>query len=64
MDLHVFVKGDGQGQTLERLQGLQRRAGRKSKNRRRRYESDSSESGHTQYALPKDGNALFNLLTF
>ena len=34
------------------------------KNRLRRYGSDSSESRHTQYALPKNGNALFNPFTF
>jgi len=27
-------------------------------NRRRRYGSDPSESGHTQYAFPKKGNAV------
>ena len=34
------------------------------KNRRRRYGHDSSESGHTQYAFPKKGNAFLDSFTF
>lgn len=34
------------------------------KNSRRRYGNDSSESGHTQYAFPKKGNALLDIFTF
>jgi len=35
-----------------------------SKNRLGCYERNSSESEHTQYALPFFGNALFNPFTF
>ena len=44
--------------STENAKGGMSKCGRSdSKTRYRRYRNDSSESGHTQYAFPKKGNA-------
>jgi hypothetical protein len=49
-----FIKRD---LNRKRLDGRQNFGEVGFKNRQRRYGNDSSESGHTQYAFPKKGNA-------